>query len=124
MPETFFILLAGGILLAAGVSDPKQVALQWLRLCGILALAMAGLSAFFLFRRAEPVGGAVWIAVGAIGIAILAQLALVQTDRRSGQQICAWITFFLAIKVGVDLTKAPLLVAYASAIGIAAMAGL
>ncbi len=124
MPETFFILLAGGIMLAAGVSDPKQVTLQWLRLCGILALAMAGISMFFLFRRAEPAGGALWAVNGAMAVAILGQLALAQLDRRSAQQVFAWIAFFLAVKIGADEMHVAALVAYASAIGIAAMAGL
>ena len=56
MPETFLILLAGGIMFAAGISDPKQVTLQWLRLCGILALAMAGLAMFFMSRQPQGVG--------------------------------------------------------------------
>src|SRR5215211_1189339 len=59
MPEAFLILFAGGIILAAAVSDPRDVTLNWLRLCGILSLAMIGLSAFFLFRReAAPDGAA------------------------------------------------------------------
>ena len=35
MPESFFILLAGGIMLAAAASDPHEVTLNWLR--GLLA---------------------------------------------------------------------------------------
>ena len=51
MPETFLILLAGGIMLAAAVSRASQVTLNWLRLCGILALAMSGVGLFFYFSR-------------------------------------------------------------------------
>ena len=100
MPETFFILLAGGIMLAAGVSDPRQVTLQWLRLCGILALAMAGVSMFFLFRRTDAAGAAMWVVNGALALAVLAQLGFTQVDRRLAQQVCAWIAFFLAVKIG------------------------
>ena len=46
MTETFLILLAAGVMLAAAVSDPKQVTLQWLRLCGIIALALVALAVF------------------------------------------------------------------------------
>src|SRR4051812_44213972 len=78
MPDTFLILLAGGIMLAAAISDPRQVTLNWLRLCGILALAMAGLSTFFLYRRGEPVAFATSLANACVFAAILAQLAFVQ----------------------------------------------
>ena len=54
MPETFLILLTGGVMLAAAISDPHQVTLHWLRLCGIIALSLA----FFrdMLRRAEGQG--------------------------------------------------------------------
>ena len=51
MPETFLILLAGGVLLAAAVPKPRQVSVHWLRLAGILALAFAALAVFFVLRR-------------------------------------------------------------------------
>lgn len=53
MTETFLILLAGGVILAAFISDPKEVTVNWLRLAGIIALAMTALSAFFFWRRGE-----------------------------------------------------------------------
>src|SRR5687767_4530560 len=49
--ETFLILLAAGVMLAAAVSDAKEVTLQWLRLGGILALALGALGLFFFLRR-------------------------------------------------------------------------
>src|SRR3954469_7797878 len=105
MPETFLILLAGGIMLAAAVSDPQQVTLLWLRLCGILALAMAGLSAFFLFRRegAVPRDGVVFTA--ATTVASLAQLAFVQIARRRTQQWLAFVAFFFAVAAGSQYLK-------------------
>ena len=51
MPETFLILLAGGVMLAAAVPDPATVTLHWLRLSGIIALCMCGLGVFFYLRR-------------------------------------------------------------------------
>jgi hypothetical protein len=126
MPESFLILLAGGIMLAAAVSDPQQVTLNWLRLCGILALAMAGLSTFFLYRRGEPVPLATALANACVFAAIAGQLAFVQLAFRRTQQILAWLAFFLSVKVAAaaDYTPADPLVAYASSLGIAAMCGL
>src|SRR5438132_428772 len=124
MPESFLILLAAGIMLAAAVSDPQQVTLHWLRLCGILALATAALSMFFLFRQTEPVPAAMWVADACVFAAILAQLAFAQTARRRAQQLFAWLAFFFAVKIGADQIPAPRLAAYASALGVAAMCGL
>jgi hypothetical protein len=123
MPETFLILLAGGIMLAAAISDPRQVTLHWLRLCGILALALAGLSGFFLYRRPEPLAPAMWLADACLFAAIVAQLAFVQVGYRRTQQAFAWLAFFLAVKIGADQIPTGRLIAYASAIGIAAMTG-
>src|SRR6185503_13082351 len=99
MPESFLILLAGGIMLAAAISDPQQVTLNWLRLCGILALSMAGLSAFFLYRRVEPVAGVVWLTNACVFAAIVAHLAFVQLAFRRTQQPFAWLAVFIAVKI-------------------------
>src|SRR2546423_1128201 len=92
MPETFLILLAGGVMLAAAVSDPRAVTLHWLRLGGILALCMGGLGAFFyvqrgpapdvpaLYRRVQ-----VGLVVATI-VCVLGQLAFVQVERRGAQR--------------------------------------
>ena len=40
MPETFLILLCGGVMLASAVPKARDVTLQWLRLCGIIAITM------------------------------------------------------------------------------------
>jgi hypothetical protein len=116
MPESFLILLAGGIMLAAAVSDPQQVTLNWLRLAGILALVMAGLSMYFAQR--------LWLINGLTIAAILGQLAFAQIAWRRTQQVFAWLAFLLALRVGVAYLDRPPLIAYASAIGIAAMTGL
>src|SRR5436305_6260026 len=51
MLEAFLILLAGGVMLAAAVSDPKAVTLHWLRLAGIIALAVAGIATYWFVSR-------------------------------------------------------------------------
>jgi hypothetical protein len=134
MPETFLILLAGGIMLAAAISDPQQVTLLWLRLCGILALAMAGLSAFFLFRREGGASRDMVVLTSATMIAILAQLAFVQVAWRRTQQWLACLAFFFAVAAGSEYLKPVgwrelnlwrgVLAPYAASIGIAAMCGL
>ncbi len=134
MPETFLILLAGGVMLAAAVSDPYQVTLHWLRLAGIIALAIAGLSMFFLIRHpgeapTVPLVGTIFSVA-----AILAQLAFVQLAFRRTQQVLAWVAFFYAIYVGQTYLRPGnwqqlnlwrgFLVPYASSVGIASMSGL
>jgi hypothetical protein len=134
MPESFLILLAGGIMLAAAVSDPQQVTLNWLRLCGILSLCAMGLSAFFLYRQPETVGVIMWSAYAAIALAILGQLAFAQMAWRRTQLVFAWLAFLLAVRIGADhlhaeiMRKSPTwadaVIDYATAIGVAAMTGL
>jgi hypothetical protein len=103
MPETFLILLAGGIMLAAAVSDPRQVTLNWLRLAGILALSMGGLGAFFFVRREEPKLPEQWAAVAVTLGAVLGQLAFVQVASRGVQRSLAAVAFIGALAAGVVL---------------------
>ena len=109
MPETFLILLAGGAMLAAAASNPRDVTLHWLRLGGIVALSMAGLAAFFLFRRgAQPdlplfyrriqVG----LFVGTIG-AVLAQIAFVQVAWIRAQRGAAAAAYVLAVLAAANV---------------------
>jgi len=46
-------LLAAGVMLAAFISDPREVTVNWLRLAGIIALTMTSLSGFFYWRREQ-----------------------------------------------------------------------
>jgi len=77
MPEAFLILLAGGVLLAAAVADPNAVTLQWLRLGGIIALALSGLAMFFLLTRAGRGRKEVVLFASTVAL-ILGQLAFVK----------------------------------------------
>ena len=76
MTESFLILLAGGVMLAAVISDPRDVTVNWLRLAGIIALAMAALSAFFYSRR-EVMRQSEWILYGIVFFSILGQLGAI-----------------------------------------------
>jgi hypothetical protein len=109
MSETFLILLAGGIMLAAVVSDPREVTLQWLRLGGILALSTVGLGVFFYVRR-ETVAdvpafyGRVQVGlVVATVLCVLGQLAFVQVARRGVQRFFAAAAFVCAVQAGANL---------------------
>ena len=73
MTETFLVLLAGGVMLAAFISDPREVTVNWLRLAGIIALAMAALSAYFFSRR-DTTRQSEWIFYGVVFVSILGHL--------------------------------------------------
>src|SRR4051794_21285464 len=103
MPETFFILLAGGIMLAAAVCDPDAVTLNWLRLCGILALAMAGLAAFFLFRAED--GRGAMLALGGTAAAVCGQLGFAQVAMRRIQRAFAAAAYLVAVAAAVLLLQ-------------------
>jgi hypothetical protein len=146
MPETFLILLAGGAMLAAAVSDPRQVTLNWLRLAGIIALSVGGLAAFFWWQR-EPAGELpafyrrvqAGLAVATL-VAVLGQLAFVQVARRGTQRAFAGAAFLLAVLTAVNFVHGQMIPAgvavrfppkalsvaiqAASCAGVAAMTGL
>src|SRR3954454_10528062 len=103
MPETFLILLAGGVMFSAAISDPRAVILRWLRLAGIIALSMAALAAFFAVRRGmSPLAGALLVATF---VAILAQLAFVQVAWRKTQRVFCLAAFVLAVVTGTLLLR-------------------
>jgi hypothetical protein len=110
MPETFLILLAGGIMLAAAVSRASQVTLNWLRLCGILALVMSGVGLFFYFTRgAQPAELTPRLRHVQVGLLIatvaliLAQLAFVQVAYRATQRLLAGAAFAIAVLAATNL---------------------
>ncbi len=109
MPETFLILLAGGIMLAAAISDPQQVTLQWLRLAGILALTMCGLAAVFYAyagRGAEISPTLRRVQIGLIVVTtllVLGQLGFVQIAWRRMQRALAAAAFIVAVLAGSNL---------------------
>jgi hypothetical protein len=109
MAETFLILFAGGVLLAAAVPRPADVTLNWLRLAGIIALCLCGLAAFFYFRRGPVANVPAFyrrMQVGLIGltvVCVLAQLALAQTARRRAQRVMAMLGFVVGVLAGSNL---------------------
>ena len=109
MAETFLILFAGGVLLAAAVPRPADVTLNWLRLAGILALCFCGLACFFYLRRG-PVADVpafyrrmqVGLIAGTVAC-VLGQLAFAQTGRRGTQRVLAILGFVGAVLAGSNL---------------------
>src|SRR5437763_9603473 len=73
MAEAFLVLLAAGVMMAAVISDPKQVTVNWLRLAGIIALAMTALSVYFFSRR-DTTRQSEWILFGIVFLSILGHL--------------------------------------------------
>jgi len=96
MPETFLVLLAAGVMLAVVVVNPNDVTVQWLRLAGILALALAGLSFFFYLRGDQAVryGAGLYLLAGLL---ILGQLGFAQMAWRRVQRGFALFMFGVAV---------------------------
>lgn len=131
MLETFLILLAGGVMLAAAVPDPISVTLHWLRLAGILALSFAGLATLWFALYGLPLPEARPMAIGTLVAAIVGvmlQLAFTQLGWRQTQRVFAVFAAVWAVETGVfflhrDRTHL-LKVEFLSLAGVAAMCGL
>src|SRR5437588_5981205 len=108
MAETFFILLAGGIMLASAIPDPREVTLLWLRLAGIIALSLTALSLFFFWRREEGGRDSLQFALyGGTIAAILGQLAFVQVAWRKLQRVFAVLAYATAVATGLLIVPRP-----------------
>lgn len=126
MPETFLILLCGGAMCASAIPKPRDVTLQWLRLCGIIAITMLALSAFFWSRRGgidrEALAGYL-----SVGVMTLIQLVLVQIAIPSIARLTAIVAFLASLPLSVHLLGRPVNVPYGAALvgcaGVAAMCG-
>jgi hypothetical protein len=107
MPETFLILLAAGVMLAAVVSDPNEVTLHWLRLAGIIALCVGALAVFFHAQRGPAEALPAFdrrtqtVLLAATLAAVMGQLAFVQVARRRTQRPLAAAGFVLGVAAGV-----------------------
>jgi hypothetical protein len=123
MIETFLLLFSAGLMLAAAVPDPKDVTLNWLRLAGILALALLALSGYFYVRGDLPRSALTsWLYGLMIGL-VLAQLAFAQTDVRRTQRLCAGLAFLTGVYLPLAVTP-DWISSLASNVGIAAVVGL
>src|SRR5436190_12634685 len=64
-------------MLAAAIPNPREVTVHWLRLAGIIALTMLGLSAFFWCIRGGPIDRRA-ILYGVVAALLLLDLAVLQ----------------------------------------------
>jgi hypothetical protein len=126
MPESFLILLCGGVMFASAIPKPRDVTLQWLRLCGIIALTMLALSAFFWTRRSgidrDALAGYL-----SVGVMTVTQLVLVQIAIPSVARLAAIVAFLASLPLSVHLLGRPADVPYGAILvgcaGVATMCG-
>jgi hypothetical protein len=124
MTETFLVLLATGVMLAAVISDPKEVTVNWLRLAGIIALALAALSVYFFSRRPEAARGQ-WALYGILFVSILGQIGGIHLPIAAIGRPFALAAAVCGVVLGARLAVADARgVALVSAAGIAAMSGI
>jgi hypothetical protein len=125
MAETFLILLAAGVMLAVAVPRPRDVTLLWLRLGGIIALVMAGLSVFLWLRRESPRTQRETLLYLDVALAILFQLAMTQIGWPRVQRWFAAAAFVSGVTLGTRLCGSTSMLAVSfSCAGVAAMTGL
>jgi hypothetical protein len=127
MAEAFLLLLAAGIMLAVAVPNPRDLTLNWLRLGGIIALAMVGIAGYFATKRTG------WDrhqfeTFGSIAALILFQLAFVQLAFPTIGRLAAVSAFIAGIWIAVLNSLGKTSTAYAfttlaTSIGVAAMVG-
>ena len=127
MTETFLVLLAGGVMLAAAISDPREVTVNWLRLAGIIALALTSLSLYFYSRRSQTIEWGWWL-YGILSVTILLHIWDPEpwTKNSNGHpRSPAAMALLAAVLFGNLLTLGkPSIVGLISSFGIAAMSGL
>jgi hypothetical protein len=132
MTEPFLLLFAAGIMLAAAVpgrGQQKQVTLNWLRLAGIIALALVALAWYFAGRRdpSSPwMAGAPLKAHYTFGGIILGQLAFTQIAWRRTQRVVAAAAFVCGVWIVAKYgpAVAPWTNRVLTGAGVAAMTGL
>ena len=123
MTESFLVLLAGGVMLAAFISDPREVTVNWLRLAGIIALAMTALSMFFYWRRGET-HQREWAMLGILLAAILGEIGGIHMPIAAIGRPFAFVAAIAGVLVGERLALGTSsAVGMISAAGIAAMCG-
>jgi hypothetical protein len=121
MAEVFLLLLGAGVMLGVAVPNPRDVTLNWMRLGGIIALAMAGLAGYFVWRKGEwPMAH-----LGVVAALVLGELAFVQVAWRNVGRVCALGAFVAGVGVVVwNWPGGQSWAAWASSAGVAATSGL
>jgi len=95
MIATLLLLFVGGIGLTQAVSDPKQVTLRWLRLGGLISLALLAVAVTLTFLQHNGnIDPLLWIAAAMV----IGQLMTVQLGKRSAQRAFAMLVFLTAVR--------------------------
>ena len=102
MIGVFLLLLVAGVGMAQAVSDPRQVTLRWLRLGGLIAVALLAVAGVIEVST-EPVSGVTWLLFGATSVAFVAQLMAAQLGGRHVQRLAAALGLALGVAVVVLL---------------------
>src|SRR4051812_41321451 len=102
MLVTFLVLLAGGIMLAAAIPDPRDVTLNWLRLSGILALVFSTLALVLIVSHGLHGANSDWEPVyltlfGLTIFLVLVQLGFAQVGWRTTQRLASAVSAVSAI---------------------------
>jgi hypothetical protein len=123
MTESFLILLAAGVMLAAGISNPKEVTINWLRLAGIIALAMAALSLYFFYPINKPQKLNVPYAI--LTASIFVYLTIIHLPMPNSARPVAFAAFGAATVLAArHLLATPTPLSYLTTAGVSAMCGL
>jgi hypothetical protein len=109
MLESFLILLAGGVMLAAALPNPADVRPAWLRVAGVVAILAAVLAAAVALLRSDladtpPFFRRVQAALVALTlVCAIAHLALVRRDRSRAGRVVGVAGFAVALLAGSNL---------------------
>jgi len=95
MIAVMLLMLAGGIGLALGVSDPREVSLRWLRLGGLIAVSLLAVALVIMRIEGGEPSRIVWFGVMATAVAFVVQLTTVQLGWRNTQQAAAVVAFMI-----------------------------
>jgi hypothetical protein len=106
------LMLVGGIGLAQAVSDPRAVSLRWLRLGGMIAVALLGVATTIQLMLMSPekrwyYSYQGFVALGLTFLLACFHLYLVQTGERQAQRIVAALVFVLAVFAAATFLELP-----------------
>ncbi len=101
MVGLYLLLIAGGIGFALTVMDPRLVTLRWLRLGGIVGLAL--LAAALVHQIVTGTDAKVVLMIALVGVAFTLQLLTVQLGRRSAQRFAGAAAFLLGVEAACAL---------------------
>lgn len=109
MLAALLIMIIGGIALTQTVSDPKQVTLRWLRLGGLINIAVFAfaVTASFFAGRAT-IGTDAW-PLAILALPVIAQLLTVQMGWRVAQRVSAGVTFIVACVLTTMMVRTQML---------------